>query len=194
LERVKQEFKRGRNPASLWRHQNYLVFLPDFDLDCYERTYKNWRNGKMNKLDCAGKFVTGVVISLFLSTAILPAYAENGKGCLTITKEQIADTLKKMNVPAAEIVGIKNSPLDGICEIEVNSKGSAGIFYTDLTLNYVIFGSLHDTRSMVNLTAVSVQKLSDKKRVDLARITLNEGLAIGVKGASKKVIIFTDPD
>ena len=148
----------------------------------------------MNKLDCGGKFITGFLIFLFVSAATLPAYAENGKECLTLTKEQIASTLKKMNVPAAEIVGIKNSPLDGICEIEVNSKGSAGIFYTDLTLNYVIFGSLHDTRSMVNLTASSVQKLQDKKRVDLAGITLNEGLAIGVKGAAKKVIIFTDPD
>jgi hypothetical protein len=148
----------------------------------------------MNKLDYGGKLIPGFVIFLFLSAATLPAYAENGKECLTLTKEQIAGTLKKMNVPAAEIVGIKNSPLGGICEIEVNSKGSAGIFYTDLTLNYVIFGSLHDTRSMVNLTASSVQKLQDKKRVDLAKITLNEGLAIGVKGATKKVIIFTDPD
>jgi hypothetical protein len=148
----------------------------------------------MNKLDYGGKLIPGFVIFLFLSAATLPAYAENGKECLTLTKEQIAGTLKKMNVPAAEIVGIKNSPLGGICEIEVNSKGSAGIFYTDLTLNYVIFGSLHDTRSMVNLTASSVQKLQDKKRVDLAKITLNEGLAIGVKGATKKVVIFTDPD
>jgi hypothetical protein len=148
----------------------------------------------MNKLDYGGKLIPGFVIFLFLSAATLPAYAENGKECLTLTKEQIAGTLKKMNVPAAEIVGIKNSPLGGICEIEVNSKGSAGIFYTDLTLNYVIFGSLHDTRSMVNLTASSVQKLQDKKRVDLARIALNEGLAIGVKGATKKVVIFTDPD
>lgn len=148
----------------------------------------------MNKLVCGRKLITGFVVFLFLSAAPLPAYAENGKKCADITKEQIAGTLKKMNAPAAEIVGIKNSPLDGICEIEVNSKGAAGIFYTDLTLNYLIFGSLHDTRSMVNLTAGSVQKLQDKKRVDLARITLNEGLAIGVKGAAKKVIIFTDPD
>jgi hypothetical protein len=148
----------------------------------------------MNKLDGGRKLITGFVIFLFLSTAPLSAYAADGKECADISKERVAGTLKKMNVPAAEIVGIKNSPLDGICEIEVNSKGSAGIFYADLTLNYVIFGSLHDTRSMVNLTAVSVQKLQDKKRVDLARITLNEGLAIGVKGATKKVIIFTDPD
>ncbi|MCX5831030.1 MAG: hypothetical protein NT140_03930 [Deltaproteobacteria bacterium] len=148
----------------------------------------------MNKLDCGGKLITGFVIFLFLSTATLPAYAENGNECADITKEKVAGTLKKMNIPVVEILAIKNSPLDGICEIEVNSKGSAGIFYTDLTLNYVIFGSLHDTRNMVNLTASSVQKLQDKKRVDLARITLNEGLAIGVKGAAKKVIIFTDPD
>lgn len=148
----------------------------------------------MNKLDGGRKFIMGFIIFLFLSTVSLSAGAENGKECLTISKEKIAGTLKKMNVPAVEIVGIKNSPLEGICEIEVNSKGSAGIFYTDLALNYVFFGTLHDARNMVNLTAVSVQKLKDQKRIDLAKIALNESLAIGGKGATKKVVILTDPD
>jgi hypothetical protein len=141
-----------------------------------------------------GKFFTGFIVLLFLITVSLPAYAENGKECTDLTKEKITATLKKMNVPAAEIVGIKKSPLAGICEIEVNSRGAAGIFYTDIALNYLLFGTLHDTRNMVNLTANSVQKLQDKKRVDMTQIVFNESLAIGGKDATKKVVVFSDPD
>jgi hypothetical protein len=153
-----------------------------------------WRNGEMQIVNCGGKFIVGVGFFLFLSTVSLPAGAENGKGCLTISKERIVSTLNKMNVPVVEVVGSKQSPLEGICEIEVKNNGSVGIFYTDVALNYVIFGSLHDTRNMVNLTASSVQKLQDKKRVDLAKISLNEGFVIGEKNATKKVIILSDPD
>jgi hypothetical protein len=148
----------------------------------------------MQIVNCGGKCIAGVGFFLFLSTASLAGGAENGKECLTISKEKIVSTLNKMNVPAVEIVGSKQSPLEGICEIEVNNNGSAGIFYTDVSLNYLIFGALHDTRNMVNLTASSVQKLQDKKRVDLAKIALNEGLVIGGKDATKKVIVFSDPD
>lgn len=148
----------------------------------------------MQQCSCYRKFLTGWVVLLFLVALRLPAYAANGKECTDLTQEQIGATLKKMNVPAAEIVGIKKSPLAGICEIEVNSRGQAGIFYTDAALNYLIFGSLHDTKNMVNLTAASVQKLQDKKRIDLAKIPLQESLAVGGKGGAKKVVVFSDPD
>lgn len=131
---------------------------------------------------------------LFLSTVNLSAGADNGAECLTISREKIAAALKKMNAQAVEIVGVKKSPLNGICEIEVNNKGSAGVFYTDTALNYLIFGTLFDAKNVVNLTAVSIQKRQDQKRIDLAKIAVNEKLAIGEKGATKKVIIFTDPD
>lgn len=148
----------------------------------------------MHKFDYRGKWLRGVVFFLFLTAASLPAYAANGKECLTISREKIESILKKMNAQAIEIVGSKKSPLEGICEIEFNSKGSPGIFYTDVALNYLIFGTLHDTGNMVNLSAASVQKLQDQKRIDLTRIALNEGLIVGSNGATKKVIIFSDPD
>ena len=148
----------------------------------------------MNKLACWGKFITGFTIFFFLGSVSLPAYGANGKECLTISREKIASILKKMNAQAIEIVGSKKSPLDGICEIEFNRQGSSGIFYTDIALNYLIFGNLYDARNAVNLTALSIQKLQDQKRIDLTKIAVNERLTIGGKGATKKVIVFTDPD
>ena len=148
----------------------------------------------MGKRFCQGRFVIGSVVLILLAAIGLPAGTAQAKECADIPKDKIAETLKKINIPPAEIMGIRKSPLNGICEIEVNSKGSAGIFYTDIAFNYLIFGTLVDTKSMVNLTAASVQKIEDQKRVDLSKITLNEGLTVGEKGAAKKVIVLTDPD
>jgi hypothetical protein len=155
----------------------------------------------MNNLGRGEKMISACAIFLVLSAVGWPAYGANGTECLDLTKERIESTLKKMNAPPAEILGIKKSPLEGICEIEVNNRGAAGIFYTDKALNYVIFGNLYDAKNVVNLTAasiqklaVSVQKIQDQKRIDLARITVNEKLALGEKGAAKKVIVFSDPD
>jgi len=102
--------------------------------------------------------------------------------------------LKKINVPAAEILSITPSPLNGLCEIGIRSQGTIRVFYADNALEYLLFGNLIETKAMANLTADHTQKLQDRERVDLTKIALNEGLAIGVKGATKKVIIFTDPD
>jgi len=148
----------------------------------------------MSQPVCSGKLTTGFLIFLLLSSVSLTAYAATGRDCQDITKDRIESTLKKMNAPPTEILGIKKSPLEGICEIEVNSNGAAGIFYTDITLNYLIFGTLFDARSLVNLTAGSVQKLQDQKKIDLAKVEVNEKLAIGQQGATKKVIVFSDPD
>ncbi len=158
------------------------------------RSHNNWRNIIMKQPACLGKLVSGFIVLLFLSTMSSPACADNGKECVDITKDKITSTLKKMNAPTAEIVAIKKSPLDGICEIRGNIKGSAVVFYADPAFNHVIIGNMHDTRTMVNLTAVSLLELQDQKRIDLAKITVNEGMAIGQKGATKKVIVFSDPD
>ncbi|MFZ3115058.1 MAG: disulfide isomerase DsbC N-terminal domain-containing protein [Syntrophales bacterium] len=148
----------------------------------------------MKRPACLGKLVPGFIILLFLSTMSSPACADNGKECVDIAKDKITSTLKKMNAPTAEIVAVKKSPLDGICEIRVNIKGSAVVFYADPAFNHVIIGNMHDTRTMANLTAASVLELQDQKRIDLAKITVNEAMAIGQKGATKKVIVFSDPD
>ena len=148
----------------------------------------------IHKLFCCRKLITGFTTALVLATVGWPAGPAGAKECAEIAKDKIAETLKKVNVPEVEVVGSRKSPLEGICEIEFNSKGAPGILYADPDLNYLVSGNLFDLRSAVNLTAASVQRLKDQKRVDLAKIALNDGLIVGEKGAAKKVIILTDPD
>lgn len=163
-------------------------------MKCVGKSKNNGRNVIMKQLACPGKLIPGFIIFLFLSAMSLPACAGNGKECVDITKDKITGTLKKMNAPTAEIVAIKKGPLDGICEIWGNIKGSAVVFYADTAFNHVITGNIHDTRTMANLTAVSLLELQDQKRIDLAKIAVNEGMAIGQKSATKKVVVFSDPD
>jgi thiol:disulfide interchange protein DsbC len=115
--------------------------------------------------------------------------------CNSLEQKDIRDILGKLKVPDSAIVSIAPSPVKGICEIVVDNQGRTGIFYLDLSKKYMfLFGSLVDVATMTNLTANKMQQVKDKKRVDIAKIPLNEALVAGDLTASKKVIVFTDPD
>jgi thiol:disulfide interchange protein DsbC len=148
----------------------------------------------MNKQDNNHKLFFGFISFLFLSLIISSAFADNGTKCTAITEKNIEDTLKKLNVPSAKVLSIAPGPLGGICEMVFESDGNIRVFYADTSLNYLIFGTIIETKAMTNLTAERAQKMQDKKRIDLAKIPLKEALVIGEKSAGKRVIIFTDPD
>jgi len=110
-------------------------------------------------------------------------------------KKDVLDILGKLKVPEAADVSISASPLKGICEVAVEDRGRTAVFYLDASKQYMfLHGSLVNMATMTNLTSDKIQKLKDKKRVDLTQIPLNENLVAGELTASKKVIIFTDPD
>jgi len=69
-----------------------------------------------------------------------------------------------------------------------------GIFYLDRDKKYFIFGSLVEINSMSDKTQESVRNVRDRKRIDIAKIPVNDALILGDSGASKKAVVFTDPD
>jgi thiol:disulfide interchange protein DsbC len=121
--------------------------------------------------------------------------AARGSRCASMKKKDINDILGKLKVPEAADVSISASPLQGICEAVVDDRGRTAVFYLDTSKRYIfLHGSLVDVTKMTNLTSDKMQKLKDRRRIDLAQIPLNENLVVGELAASKKVIIFTDPD
>ena len=116
------------------------------------------------------------------------------KGCDAISKADIQDILKKLNVNSANVIHVKKSPLAGICEVAVDRGGQPAIFYFDLAKTHLIFGNLVDMKNMENLTDKSATEIKDKKRLDTSKIPLDSALVLGDAKANKKVIIFTDPD
>ena len=149
------------------------------------------------------------LFSLFLglSCALLFVFAPSGYGiawgakesqvkkdCISLGGEEIQDVLKKLNASDAKVISIAESPIKGICEVAIDITGQTKIFYLDVHKNYLILGSLVEVANMSNKTMEAVQKIQDKKRIDTARIPLTDALVLGEKGASKKIVVFTDPD
>jgi len=116
------------------------------------------------------------------------------KDCISLGGEEIRDILKKLNVPDAKVISIAESPIKGICEVAIDITGQTKIFYLDVHKNYLILGSLVEVANMSNKTMEAVQKIQDKKRIDTAKIPLTDAIVLGEKGASKKTVVFTDPD
>ena len=146
-------------------------------------------------------------VFLYLSCALLFVSAPSGYGlawgaeesqvkkdCISLGGEEIQDVLKKLNVPDAKVLGIADSPLKGYCEVAIEHTGRIVIFYLDLDNKYLIFGNLVEIATMANKSAEAVKRIEDKKRIDIAKIPLTDALVLGKKGASKKIVVFTDPD
>lgn len=103
-----------------------------------------------------------------------------------------AEFLKKY--PQANVESITKTPYLGLYEMLVDGE----VLYTDPDFNYLIVGSLIETKTKINLTDARQREIEDKKLKSLAFPfeQLPFDLAIKkVKGnGSRKVAIFSDPD
>jgi thiol:disulfide interchange protein DsbC len=103
-----------------------------------------------------------------------------------------AEFLKKY--PQANVESITKTPYLGLYEMLVDGE----VLYTDPDFNYLIVGSLIETKTKTNLTDVRQREIEDKKLKNLAFPfeQLPFDLAIKkVKGdGSRKVAVFSDPD
>jgi thiol:disulfide interchange protein DsbC len=83
---------------------------------------------------------------------------------------------------------ISKSPMPGLYEVRVNG---ADIFYTDEQGNFLVQGSLIDTKQKRNLTEERVEKLS---AIDFASLPLADAFAIVRGKGQRKVAVFEDPN
>jgi thiol:disulfide interchange protein DsbC len=90
------------------------------------------------------------------------------------------------NLPKIEEV--RPSPMPGLFEIRVNGSD---IFYTDAEGNYLIQGSLIDTKQRRNLTEERVEKLS---AIDFDDLPLKDAFTIVRGNGKRKVAVFEDPN
>jgi thiol:disulfide interchange protein DsbC len=103
-----------------------------------------------------------------------------------------AEFLKKY--PQANVESITKTPYLGLYEMLVDGE----VIYTDADFNYLIVGSIIETKTKTNLTDARQREIEDKKLKALAFPfdQLPFDLAIKkVKGdGSRKVAVFSDPD
>jgi thiol:disulfide interchange protein DsbC len=136
-------------------------------------------------------FLSGLLISPRISCA----FSESGcdpdcKKCHTLNNQELNAILQKMNLSHTKVMSVKLSPAKGLWEVAIDDKGKKGVFYVDFSKKYIVVGNIIEIDTGENRTIPR----PEPKKVDPSKIPLKDALVMGNKNASKKIIVFTDPD
>ncbi len=127
-------------------------------------------------------------LMLLLFSIATPSLAASGK--CNISKEEAYEVLKGFD-PKAKVVGVQQSPVEGLCEVSLNVGDKKVLVYMDSSKKNLVLGSIVDVKTKVNLTQ---QRMTDMNRIDTSLIPLDDALLLGKADAKYKVIVFDDPD
>jgi thiol:disulfide interchange protein DsbC len=98
-------------------------------------------------------------------------------------RKNLADRLP--NFPSIDEVS--KTPIPGLYEVRIG----ADVLYTDEQGQYVIQGSIIDTKSRVNLTEARIAKLT---QIDFASLPLKDAILIKQGSGTRKLVVFGDPN
>jgi thiol:disulfide interchange protein DsbC len=137
-------------------------------------------------------------ISFLFLLYLLPmgySYGFESKGqecskCHTLDKDEARDLLKNV-IPEVMIFDIRLSPVKGIWEVDLESRGRKAIVYVDFLKKHFFSGALVSIGEKKNLTQ---ERFMELNRVDISKIPLEDALVMGDQKARIRVIVFTDPD
>lgn len=117
--------------------------------------------------------------ALVTTSALIPVFAQDAVIRKTLT-ERIPQLQK--------IDEINKTPIPGIFEIRVNGTE---IYYTDAQANYLIQGSLIDTKQHRNLTEERIDKLT---AIDFNALPFKDAFTIVRGDGKRKLAVFEDPN
>ncbi|TDQ41807.1 DsbC family protein [Tepidicella xavieri] len=124
-------------------------------------------------------WIGGVLALALLSSACTPSAANEA----TIRKN-LAERLP--NLPPIEEV--RPTPMRGLFEIRING---ADILYTDAEGNYLIQGTLIDTRARANLTEQRIDQLT---AIAFSDLPLADAFTTVRGNGQRKIAVFSDPN
>jgi thiol:disulfide interchange protein DsbC len=116
---------------------------------------------------------------LLLALTALGAHAQEAA-----IRKNLAERLP--NLP--KIDEVSKTPMPGLYEVRVNHSD---VFYTDADGNFLIQGSLIDTKARVDLTEQRVNKLS---AIDFADLPFKDSFTIVRGNGKRKLAVFEDPN
>jgi thiol:disulfide interchange protein DsbC len=134
-----------------------------------------------------------LIIFCFLPTGYSYGFETKGQECSkchTLNKDEAKDLLKNV-IPDLVILDVRLSPVKGVWEVDLESKGRKGIVYVDFLKKHFFSGALVSIAERKNLTQ---EKLVELNKVDVSQIPLNDALVMGDQKARIRVIVFTDTD
>ncbi len=139
-----------------------------------------------------------LLFNCLLFLCLLPmsySYGFEAKGqecskCHTLHKDEARDLLKNV-IPDVVILDVRLSPVKGVWEVDLESRGRKAIVYVDFLKKHFFSGALVSIGEKKNLTQ---ERFIELNKVDVSQIPLENALVLGDPRARIRVIVFTDPD
>jgi thiol:disulfide interchange protein DsbC len=116
--------------------------------------------------------------------AVLAAVSFSAAAQEAVIRKNLASRLP--NLPTIDEV--KKTPMPGLFEIRVNQSD---VYYTDAKGDFLIQGSLIDTKAKVDLTEQRVNQLS---AVAFSELPLKDSFTIVRGKGERKLVVFEDPN
>ena len=100
-----------------------------------------------------------------------------------VVRKNLADRLPELK----KIDEVAKTPIAGLFEVRVGNE----IFYADEQGNYLIQGTILDTRTRTDLTQVRINKLT---AFDFAALPLKDAIVWKQGSGARKLVVFADPN
>ena len=118
-----------------------------------------------------------------LATAAIALFAANGYA----QEAAIRENLPKRIPGLPQIDEVTKSPIAGLYEVRMGTE----ILYTDERGEYILEGSLIETRTRTNLTEARIDKLT---AIDFSKLPLKDAIVWKQGTGARKMVVFADPN
>jgi thiol:disulfide interchange protein DsbC len=119
-----------------------------------------------------------VVLMAAVGVAVLGAHADEAA-----IRKNLADRMPGL----PKIDEVIKAPVPGLYEVRMGSD----IIYTDELGNYVIEGSIFETKTRTDLTKARVDKLT---AIDFDQLPLKDAITMKQGNGSRQLVVFADPN
>lgn len=144
---------------------------------------------KVYCVSCILCLLTAIPVSAFAKLA----NTGDCMSCHALSPKDATELIKKTGVT---VTSVKNAPIKGLYELQVEKVGQKGLLYMDFGKKHLIQGMAFSREKLTPATAHNLDSLQPKQptTIDVKTIPLNGSIVMGNSNAIKKVYVFTDPD
>jgi thiol:disulfide interchange protein DsbC len=132
-----------------------------------------------NKMNSIRRALFSAALTLGFAIAAVPAHAQD--------VEKIRRTLTERLPQLGKIDEITKTPMPGVFEVRVGTD----LFYSDANGNYLIQGSMIDTKQRLNLTEERQEKLL---AIPFNELPLKDAFTMVRGDGKRKIAVFEDPN
>ncbi|HLC14956.1 MAG TPA: DsbC family protein [Thermodesulfovibrionia bacterium] len=116
--------------------------------------------------------------------------ASDCKDCHSLTQQEAEGMFQGL---VEKVINVEMSPIRGLWQVNVESRGKAVPLYVDFSKKYIIDGKIHNVTSVQQSNKQPEEKVS-QLNIAFSEIPIVDAILLGRPDAPKKVILFDDPD